>query len=72
MDTMLPSTHSSEQRRHHLGCGEVARGLGRMQPLNQASARTMHAAGMTEEGTIRGHMFSCSIDLAWSLLDLVP
>ncbi len=27
-------------------------------PLNEASARTMLAAGMIEEGTIRGHLFT--------------
>jgi [ribosomal protein S5]-alanine N-acetyltransferase len=31
---------------------------GARSPLNQASARTMHAAGMIEEGTIRGHLFT--------------
>jgi len=29
---------------------------GARSPLNAASARTMRAAGMTEEGTIRGHL----------------
>ena len=29
---------------------------GARSPLNTASARTMAAAGMTEEGTIRGHI----------------
>ncbi len=27
-------------------------------PLNRASAQTMHAAGMIEEGNIHGHMFT--------------
>lgn len=31
---------------------------GARSPLNQASARTMLAAGMVEEGTIRGHLFT--------------
>ena len=31
---------------------------GARSPLNHASARTMHAAGMVEEGTIRGHLFT--------------
>jgi RimJ/RimL family protein N-acetyltransferase len=31
---------------------------GARSPLNYASARTMHAAGMIEEGTIRGHLFT--------------
>lgn len=43
-----------------LGFGFDVLGLHRMwgarSPLNTASARTMTAAGMTEEGTIRGHI----------------
>ena len=31
---------------------------GARSPLNQASARTMRAAGMIEEGTIRGHLYT--------------
>lgn len=31
---------------------------GARSPLNQVSARTMLAAGMVEEGTIRGHLFT--------------
>jgi [ribosomal protein S5]-alanine N-acetyltransferase len=31
---------------------------GARSPVNQASARTMTAAGMIEEGTIRGHLFT--------------
>jgi RimJ/RimL family protein N-acetyltransferase len=31
---------------------------GARSPLNEASARTMRAAGMIEEGTIRGHLFT--------------
>lgn len=31
---------------------------GARSPLNEASARTMLTAGMTEEGTIRGHLFT--------------
>lgn len=31
---------------------------GARSPLNQASARTMRTAGMIEEGTIRGHLFT--------------
>lgn len=31
---------------------------GARSPLNEASARTMGAAGMLEEGTIRGHLFT--------------
>jgi len=31
---------------------------GARSPLNLASARTMHAAGMIEEGTIRGHLYT--------------
>ncbi len=31
---------------------------GARSPLNDASARTMQAAGMIEEGTIRGHLFT--------------
>jgi RimJ/RimL family protein N-acetyltransferase len=31
---------------------------GARSPLNEASARTMLAAGMIEEGTIRGHLFT--------------
>jgi [ribosomal protein S5]-alanine N-acetyltransferase len=31
---------------------------GARSPLNEASARTMRAAGMTEEGTIRGHLYT--------------
>jgi RimJ/RimL family protein N-acetyltransferase len=31
---------------------------GARSPLNEASARTMWAAGMTEEGTIRGHLYT--------------
>lgn len=31
---------------------------GARSPVNEASARTMRAAGMVEEGTIRGHLFT--------------
>jgi hypothetical protein len=31
---------------------------GARSPLNEASARTMRAAGMIEEGTIRGHLYT--------------
>ena len=31
---------------------------GARSPLNKASARTMQAAGMVEEGTIRGHLYT--------------
>jgi RimJ/RimL family protein N-acetyltransferase len=31
---------------------------GARSPLNEASARTMSAAGMAEEGTIRGHLYT--------------
>jgi RimJ/RimL family protein N-acetyltransferase len=31
---------------------------GARSPVNDASARTMHSAGMIEEGTIRGHLFT--------------
>jgi [ribosomal protein S5]-alanine N-acetyltransferase len=31
---------------------------GARSPLNEASSRTMRAAGMIEEGTIRGHLFT--------------
>jgi len=31
---------------------------GARSPLNKASARTMRAAGMIEEGTIRGHLYT--------------
>jgi len=31
---------------------------GARSPLNEASARTMRAAGMIKEGTIRGHLFT--------------
>jgi RimJ/RimL family protein N-acetyltransferase len=44
----------------HLGFAELGlhRIWGARSPLNHASARTMHAAGMIEEGTIRGHLFT--------------
>lgn len=44
----------------HLGFRELGlhRIWGARSPLNQASARTMHAAGMIEEGTMRGHLFT--------------
>jgi len=44
----------------HLGFSELGphRVWGARSPLNQASARTMLAAGMIEEGTIRGHLFT--------------
>jgi RimJ/RimL family protein N-acetyltransferase len=36
----------------------VHRIWGARSPLNEASARTMRTAGMIEEGTIRGHLFT--------------
>jgi RimJ/RimL family protein N-acetyltransferase len=36
---------------------ELHRIWGARSPLNEASAKTMEAAGMIEEGTIRGHIF---------------
>lgn len=36
---------------------ELHRIWGARSPLNEASAKTMAAAGMVEEGTIRGHVF---------------
>ncbi len=44
----------------HLGFSELGphRVWGARSPLNQASARTMLAAGIIEEGTIRGHLFT--------------
>jgi RimJ/RimL family protein N-acetyltransferase len=44
----------------HLGFTELGlhRIWGARSPLNIASARTMHAAGMIEEGTIRGHLYT--------------
>lgn len=43
-----------------LGFDELGRHRiwGARSPLNDASARTMNAAGMVEEGTIRGHLFT--------------
>jgi RimJ/RimL family protein N-acetyltransferase len=37
---------------------EVHRIWGARSPVNEASARTMRKAGMIEEGTIRGHLFT--------------
>jgi [ribosomal protein S5]-alanine N-acetyltransferase len=44
----------------HLGFSELGlhRLWGARSPLNTPSARTMHAAGMTEKGTIRGHLYT--------------
>jgi [ribosomal protein S5]-alanine N-acetyltransferase len=44
----------------HLGFRELGlhRIWGARSPLNEASARTMLTAGMIEEGTIRGHLFT--------------
>jgi RimJ/RimL family protein N-acetyltransferase len=44
----------------HLGFTELGlhRIWGARSPLNQASARTLRSAGMIEEGTIRGHLFT--------------
>jgi len=39
-------------------CLGLHRIWGARSPLNEASARTMRAAGMVEEGTIRGHLFT--------------
>lgn len=43
-----------------LGFGELGlhRIWGARSPLNLVSARTMRAAGMVEEGTIRGHLYT--------------
>lgn len=41
---------------------ELHRIWGARSPLNEASAKTMAAAGMVEEGTIRGHIFKAG---AW-------
>jgi ribosomal-protein-alanine N-acetyltransferase len=43
-----------------LGFGQLGlhRIWGARSPLNETSARTMLAAGMIEEGTIRGHLFT--------------
>lgn len=45
---------------HRLGFTELGlhRIWGARSPLNQVSARTMRAAGMIEEGTIRGHLYT--------------
>jgi [ribosomal protein S5]-alanine N-acetyltransferase len=45
---------------HRLGFTELGlhRIWGARSPGNKASERTMRAAGMTEEGTIRGHLFT--------------
>jgi RimJ/RimL family protein N-acetyltransferase len=45
---------------HRLGFEKLSlhRIWGARSPLNEASARTMIAAGMIEEGTIRGHLFT--------------
>lgn len=52
--------HGVETVRLLLGLGFEDIGLHRIwggrSPLNEGSARTMAAAGMTEEGTIRGHI----------------
>jgi RimJ/RimL family protein N-acetyltransferase len=37
---------------------DLYRVWGARSPLNEASSRTMQAAGMIEEGTIRGHLFT--------------
>jgi RimJ/RimL family protein N-acetyltransferase len=44
----------------HLGFRELGlhRIWGARSPVNEVSARTMLAAGMIEEGTIRGHLFT--------------
>ena len=44
----------------HLGFAELGihRIWGARSPVNEASARTMRKAGMIEEGTIRGHLFT--------------
>jgi ribosomal-protein-alanine N-acetyltransferase len=52
----------TETVRHlqHLGFIQLSlhRIWGARSPLNEASARTMQAAGMMPEGTIRGHLFT--------------